>query len=220
MPRPKTKKQRSRNSKSTALALRTSPLPALLGREVPKYFTPDEVQRILAVVEPNGTQTPEKRRVAFRNRLILNLLWQTGLRVSELLALTPQHVDFYAQVLAAPTLKRRKQHTRFIPLKAGLLGDLARYVAEEKVPGEERLFPVNRFRIYQIVKEACQKAGIDDDRAHPHTFRHSFAVNCVRGGVPVLVLNEWLGHANVENTLVYTKVLAADSRQFYERVEF
>ncbi len=191
-----------------ALARRTQSLPALLGRELPKYFTAEEVHHILAATENE------------RDKLMLNLMWQTGLRVSELLALTPSHIDFRGYTLKVPTLKRKGTPLRVVPLQPSLLGELARYIATQKTDDKGRLFPLTRFRVFQIVKGACQKAGINDDRAHPHTFRHSFAVHCVLHGVPVLVLNEWLGHSNIENTLIYTKVLAADSRQFYDKLPF
>ncbi len=193
---------------STALARRTSSLPALLGRELPKYFTREEVHRILEATENE------------RDKLMLNLMWQTGLRVSELLSLKPSNIDFRGGVLKVPTLKRKGHPFRVIPLQPSLLGELARFIASNKIGDEERLFPLTRFRVFQIVKEACKRAGIEDERAHPHTFRHSFAVHCVLHGVPVLVLNEWLGHSNIENTLIYTKVLASDSRQFYDRLPF
>ncbi|HHT9118384.1 MAG TPA: tyrosine-type recombinase/integrase, partial [Candidatus Hypogeohydataceae bacterium YC38] len=68
--------------------------------------------------------------------------------------------------------------------------------------------------------EACSKAGIDRDRSHPHTFRHSFAVHCVLSGVPLPVLKKWLGHSSISRTMIYCQVLARDTREFYERVAF
>ncbi|MHA2203816.1 MAG: tyrosine-type recombinase/integrase, partial [Candidatus Hodarchaeales archaeon] len=61
---------------------------------------------------------------------------------------------------------------------------------------------------------------LDDERGHPHTLRHSFAVNCILHGVPITVLKEWLGHRDITKTLIYTQILAHDSRAFMEQVSF
>lgn len=187
---------------------RGASLQSVLTRELPKYLAAGEVRVVI-----DRARTP-------RDRLLMEVLWQTGVRVSELLALTPASVDFHASVLRAPTLKRRKAMTRIIPLKAGLLGELARHIAARKVGEGERIFAITRGRVFQIVRAACEAAGIERSRSHPHVLRHAFAVQCVLGGVPVPVLNQWLGHAGLEATLIYSKVLARDSRQFHDRLAF
>ena len=134
---------------------RGTALQALLAKDLPKYLTADEVHRVV-----EQAQGP-------RNRLMLEVMWQTGVRVSELLALVPTSIDFHASVLRAPTLKRRKPIVRMIPLKPGLLGELARYVASQKVGDGQRLFGVHRSRVFQIVQAACLAAGIERGRSHP-----------------------------------------------------
>ncbi len=187
---------------------RTQSLISLANRNLPKYWSKEEARLIM-----ESSDKP-------RDRLIMEMMYQTGARVSELLMLTPRDIDFHASVIRTPTLKRKKPYVRVIPVKAGLLGEVARHIAITKPADIDPLFNINRTRVFQIVRDCCKKAELFDNRSHPHTFRHFFAVQCVLSGVPTLVLNEWLGHANVENTLVYTKVLAADSRGFYEKVEF
>lgn len=187
---------------------RTQSLLSIVDRSLPKYWSKEEARMI---IESSKNQ---------RDRLIMDIMYQTGARVSELLMITSRDVDFHASVIRIPTLKRRKTHIRVIPVKAPLLGEIVKYIAVIKPSDAEPLFTINRTRIFQIVREACRKAGLNDKRSHPHSFRHSFAVLSVLSGVPPLVLNEWLGHSNVENTLVYSKVLAADSRGFYDKIEF
>ncbi|MFC1678810.1 tyrosine-type recombinase/integrase [Elusimicrobiota bacterium] len=187
---------------------RGTALQSVLTKELPKYLSAEEVHSVV-----------ERARSA-RDRLLLEVLWQTGVRVSELLALTPASIDFHASVLRAPTLKRRRPMTRIIPLKPGLLGELARHIAGNKVGERERIFGITRGRVFQIVRAACGAAGIEKSRSHPHVFRHAFAIHAVLGGVPVPVLNSWLGHAGLEATLLYSKVLAMDSRQFHDRLAF
>jgi integrase/recombinase XerD len=195
--------------RSRQLAVRrTQSLLSIVHRSLPKYWTKAESRKIIA-----STEKP-------RDRLIMEIMFQTGTRVSELLMITPNDIDFHASVIRIPTLKRRKPYIRVIPIKSGLLGEIAKHIAVIKQSDTEPLFTNNRTRIFQIVRETCRKASLYDKRSHPHSFRHSFAVLSVLSGVPPLVLNEWLGHANVENTLIYTKVLAADSKLFYERIDF
>lgn len=174
-------------------------------RDIPKYLTLEEIDRVLSQVGNN------------RDKLIISVLWQTGLRVGELLSLQREDVDFYSQTVRTIT-EKRKRHRRIIPISSALAGELAKWIADKKIADRDSLFKLTRFRVYQIVRGACLKADIDRKRSHPHTFRHSFAINCVKQGTPVLVLNEWLGHSNVDNTLIYTKILAQDSREFYNKI--
>lgn len=192
---------------SSALASPPRALSRLVDAKLPKYLTRDEVGRVLAACG------------SARDRLILRVMWETGARVSELLALSPASIDFAAEALQVATLKRRA-HVRAVPLRGALLGDLARHIAGGGLGDDERLFPITRQRVFQIVRAAAREAGLPLDRAHPHTLRHSFAIACVLARVPVLVLAEWLGHASLEATLVYTKILCADSRRYLGDVDF
>jgi len=183
-------------------------LQALLSKQLPKYLSSEEVRAVI-----DNARNP-------RDRLMVECLWQLGPRISELLSITPSHIDFLAGVIRLPTLKRRGRMVRVIPVKPNLLGELARHIASNKIQDNERLFQIKRVRAFQIIQKACQQAGIDQKRSHPHTIRHSFAIHCVLNHVPVPVLNEWLGHAGLESTIVYTKILAQDSRQFYQALKF
>ncbi len=93
-------------------------LVALADAELPAYFTRNEVDRILAQVEG-------------RDMLFLSLLWQTGVRVSEALALGVQDVDFYGKVLRVKSLKKHRPEVRTIPLNGHLIGQIGSYVAHE-----------------------------------------------------------------------------------------
>lgn len=192
---------------SSALALVPRSVGAIARRELPKYLTRDEVVRLI-----EAAQRP-------RDRLLLRVLWETGVRVSELISLTPQSIDFTGETLQVVTLKRRG-HVRAIPVRPGLLGELARQIAGAGIREGARLFPVTRQRVHQIVRRAALRAGTPTDRAHAHVLRHAFAIACVLARVPVLVLAEWLGHRSLESTLVYTKVLCADSRRYLGDVDF
>jgi integrase len=192
---------------SSALALVPRSVGAIARRDLPKYLTCGQVVELIEAADRP------------RDRLLLRVLWETGVRVSELTSLTPDSIDFTGEAVRVVTLKRRG-HVRAIPVRPALLGDLARHIAGTGIREGARLFPVTRQRVHQIVRRAAGRAGTPPDRAHAHVLRHAFAIACVLARVPVLVLAEWLGHRSLESTLVYTKVLCADSRRYLGDVDF
>lgn len=189
------------------VALRTSGTLAVLNRTLPKYFSVEEVH---GVIEQATNQ---------RDHLMLNCLWQTGARISELLQLKPADIDFTAGTIRLITLKRRARFERAVLVKAPLLGELARHIASKRIQDSQRIFPITRFRAHQIVRKACNAAGITDKRAHPHTFRHSLGVYLVQR-LPITAVREILGHANIESSLIYTRLVQQDLRRYYQDIEF
>jgi site-specific recombinase XerD len=178
-------------------------------RELPRYFHKHEVDAILKEVK----KYPKKH-------LLISLLWQTGARVSEILNIRVKDIDFYGKAIRITTLKQKKRPQRVIPVKGNLLGLLGTHIATNELKRDYRILNITRQRAFQIVKEAVLKADFDIERAHPHTFRHSFAVYAVLSGVPILVVKNWLGHSNIQNTLIYMQVLGNDTKQFIENMDF
>lgn len=188
------------------------PLALATARELPLYFLRDEVRTILDNLAGAGREM---------DYLVVSFLWQTGVRVSECISVRVEDIDFRLRQVRIRTLKKKRGLIhRVIPLKPDFLGELAVWINRNGLRPPDRLFPVSRVRVFQIVRNAVLQAGFDRRRAHPHVFRHSFAVHCILSGVPVLVVKEWLGHSNITTTLVYLKVLARDTRQFHDMLEF
>ncbi len=179
-------------------------------REIPKYFTSDEIHRILS------DELKEKHYTAW---FLCEFLWNTGTRISEAVSVKSGDIDMRARVVRVRTLKRAN-HTRMIPLKPEFVGEVAVWLNENVISREDRLFQFNRKTAHYHVRKACEMAGINDNRAHPHTFRHSFAINCLIQGTPITVLKEWLGHRDIGSTLVYTQILGQDTRAFMDGVRF
>lgn len=180
-----------------------------LSRELPRYFNKPEIDRILESTRDNQ-----------KKHLLINMLWQTGARISELLKTKVKDIDFYAKSIKITTLKRRKKMQRVIPLQDGLIGEIGVYTALNQLQGEDRLFTFSRHRAYHIIRTTVLKAGLDPERAHPHTFRHSFGVHAVLNGVPIIIIKNWMGHSNINSTLIYMQVLGSDTRQFYDNLKF
>ena len=185
-------------------------LAVTFSKDVPKYLTADEVQRVLEGVRKHP-----------RDHLLINMLWQTGARISELLQARVRDIDFYTRTIRLVTLKRHAVGTRrTLPIQDSLKGDIGAYIAMKGLKKNDILFPFTRQTAYLIVRDAVTAIGIETSRAHPHVFRHSFAVHCILSGVPVVVLQQWLGHANIQNTLIYLQVLGRDTRHFFDGVRF
>jgi site-specific recombinase XerD len=180
------------------------------GKPLPKYFSQDEVQQLLC---------EELRRADYTAWFMCLFLWNTGMRVSEALSVRVADIDLRARALKVKTLKRR-DHTRVIPLQNSFVGEVSIWINEKALKRKGKLFSFNRVTAFNKTKKACEFARLNDERGHPHTFRHSFAVNCIMHGVPITVLREWLGHRDITKTLIYTQILAQDSREFMENVRF
>ena len=190
----------------------------LRGRALPKYFLPDEIHAILGAVKGINVR---------RDHLIINMLWQTGARISELLSIRPMDVDLYAKGIKIITLKQskgKKFYERVIPAAPNednrypLLEEIERYVEDHHTPPSDVLFKLTRQRVSDIIVRTCRRAGIERQRAHPHTFRHSFAINLVRNRVPAYTIQQLMGHADPASTYIYAQVLASDARPFLEGI--
>ena len=206
-------------SEITALAVRgiRESIVRVERRALPKYLPPEQVRRLIASARNE------------RDRLLLEVLWQTGGRISEVLPLTPEDIDLTSRQVRLLTLKqpqdrRRRpiEHRRWIPIRDQLATDLASYLLKRGTK-EARLFPISRVRAFEIVRDAARAAELTDDHGRgigPHTMRHSFAVNCLNQGVPINVLKDLLGHSSILTTMIYLRIVPADFRAFLARVEF
>jgi len=178
--------------------------------DLPSYLTPVEIQAMLE------TCIKDKR-----NHLLINLLWQTGCRITEALKVTRNDIDTYNLTIKILTEKQRNKRNkpiyRIVPISTVLSNEIASYVLNQNIT--DKLFNITRQRAFQIIKKTAIKAGITKP-VHPHTLRHSFAVNCISQGVPLPVVKDLLGHSSVLTTMVYLKIVQQDARQFLQQVKF
>lgn len=129
-------------------------------------------------------------------------------------------IEPWAGVLHIQTVKR-KGHIRTIPKDPVFFREVWAYLQANDIGNRNApLFKVGVRQARRWVTDCCHRGGVTDKRAHPHTFRHSFAINCLLNGVPVTVIKDWLGHADITKTLIYTKVLARDTKGQMAGVKF
>ncbi len=186
--------------------------------KAPKYLRPDEIKAILTF-EYNKRRKDEKlSRNLNKYYVLFSLLWNTGARISEALSLIADDVKPDHQVYFR-TLKRRMDASRYIPISDSMYSDLTRYMNESAMKGSDRLFDLSKVAVHKELKNVCRQVGLPS-WIHVHTFRHSFAVNCLSNNVHINTLKEILGHGSVENTMIYLKVFQPEIRDQLSKVPF
>ncbi|WP_022728746.1 site-specific tyrosine recombinase XerD [Fodinicurvata sediminis] len=180
------------------------------GRVLPKVLEEAEVDRLMTAAQQGNR--PEDLRL----NLVLELLYATGMRISELISLPYAAVARDPQVLIVHGKGGRE---RMVPLNesaADALGDYKDVRAHFlRRPGQERwLFPsrsasghLTRHRVGQMLKELAVAAGISPARVSPHVLRHAFASHLLAHGADLRSVQQMLGHADISTTQIYTHVL-------------
>jgi integrase len=174
-----------------------------------KYLNQSERQRVLATT---GSLEPDEALFA------LTLAW-TGARVSEVLALTASSFQVESGTVAIPTLKRRKHHVREVPLPPELMAALDRHFGlsnKRRDPrgADHRLWPWHRTTAWRLVKRVMRHSGVAGRQACPRGLRHAFGVGSLQAGVPLNLVQRWLGHARISTTAIYADVVGPEELLF------
>jgi integrase/recombinase XerD len=189
-------------------------------RALPKVLSIGEVERLLvtAEAEANAEATPEKQAGALRLYVLLELLYATGLRVSELVSLRRSAVMRDTSYL---TVRGKGNKERVVPLNDRARDAIKTYVATME-PGPF-LFPASGAEGYlsrqvfgRDLKLLAGRAGISSARVAPHVLRHAFASHLLAGGADLRVVQMLLGHADISTTQIYTHVLDEKLRTLVE----
>jgi len=192
-------------------------------RYLPETLSEPEIVKLLGAA---GGKTP----LEIRDRAIVELLYASGLRVSELCGARLENLDLEKGFIRVVG-KGNKQ--RLVPVGAGARKAIGRYLEAgrpelvgKKTGGEIFLSVRGRKltnqRIWQLLGELGRRAGLKKD-VHPHMLRHSFATHLLQGGADLRIIQEMLGHADISTTQVYTHVdtrgLQKAHRQFHPRAK-
>jgi integrase/recombinase XerD len=199
---------------ATAVDLLGSPK---LWQRIPQVLSPEAVDELLKAPQPGD-------RFFLRDRAMLETLYATGCRASEVVGL--KAADLYLDAGFCKCLgKGNKQ--RVVPLGRPAIAALREYLAESKSEGERvNVFlsksgrPLTRIHLWALVKKYCRRAGLPSTTS-PHTLRHSFATHVLAGGADLRTVQELLGHASITTTQHYTHVdrdrLKAMHKRFHPR---
>lgn len=172
-----------------------------------KYLNADERTRFIAQAQQC---VPEVATFCL-------ILAYTGCRISEALNLTSAAVQHEVQVVSFMTLKRRGLlHVREVPVPEEFLLLLADTFSHLK--SSSLLWPWGRTFAWEQVKRIMQEADIAGLHASPKGLRHGFGVHAVQSGVPINMVQKWLGHAQISTTAIYTDAMGPEERSIAGRM--
>jgi len=178
-----------------------------LQRPLPKVLSEADVERMF---EAAGDKASSGEPLALRNMALLELLYGSGLRASEVISLPRAAVRPGQPFLI---LRGKGSKERLVPISSRAEAAVKAWL--ENVPATSAwLFPsgkkhITRVRLFQLVREMAADAGIPPERISPHVLRHAFATHLLSGGADLRVLQALLGHADIATTQIYTHVDAA-----------
>ena len=185
-------------------------------RPLPRVLGHDQIAALFARAELEAASDEPR---AVRSLALLELLYGSGLRASELVMLPLVAVPRDAPFL---TVTGKGGTTRLVPVGGRALEALARWIAlRPGLPASRYLFPskdgkpLTRVRLFQLLKALAARAGLDPAGISPHVLRHAFATHLLEGGADLRVLQTLLGHADIATTQIYTHV---DSARLVELV--
>ncbi|WP_299131156.1 site-specific tyrosine recombinase XerD [uncultured Amaricoccus sp.] len=192
-------------------------------RALPGTLTEEEVDRLLGAAESFAANEAERRR----DSCLLQLLYATGLRVSELVSLPAAAVRGDPRMIL---VRGKGGRERMVPLSAPARDALVLWLAARDAaeaaaaragkPRSTFLFPargrrghMTRERFFLLIKDLARGAGLDAAKVSPHTLRHAFATHLLAHGADLRVIQTLLGHASIATTEIYTHVLDARLRE-------
>lgn len=189
-------------------------------QRLPKVLSVEEVEALLDAARDQGRSIPEQSR----NRCLMELLYATGMRVSELVGLPVAAARGNPAMLL---IRGKGDKERMVPLSPPAREALADWLAtrdsaeerariERRAPPSRYLFPssgkeghLTRQGFHALLKEIAVAAGISPARVTPHVLRHAFATHLLQGGADLRAIQTLLGHADLSTTEIYTHVLDA-----------
>ena len=178
-------------------------------RPLPRILSHDQVEALMQQAEE---EAESDRPAAVRMLALLEMLYGSGLRATELVSLPLNAVPRDAPFV---TVTGKGGQQRMVPVSSRAKEALGRWVAL-RASGSRFLFPsrgkdghLTRVRLYQLLRDLAGRAGVPPTQVSPHVLRHAFATHLLEGGADLRVLQTLLGHADIATTQIYTHVDAA-----------
>jgi site-specific recombinase XerD len=185
-----------------------------LDKHLPSFMTEEEVARLIESALPKDNRD----ELGLRNRAILETFYSSGLRISELVALSLDDIDFISGIIKA---KGKGKKERVVPVGDIALTAIRKYLDQRKKQSNAVFLNKNGKRIStrgvrDVVEKYLKSAGIQRG-VSPHTFRHSFATHLLDRGADLRTVQELLGHANLSTTQIYTHLTTEKLKNVYDK---
>jgi len=198
--------------------LKTNPILMLsspkLDKHLPSFMTEEEVAKLIESALPKDNHD----ELGLRNRAILETFYSSGLRISELVGLSLDDLDFISGIVKA---KGKGKKERVVPIGDVALTAIRKYLDQRKKQSNAVFLNKNGKRIStrgvrDVVEKYLKSAGIQRG-VSPHTFRHSFATHLLDRGADLRTVQELLGHANLSTTQIYTHLTTEKLKNVYNK---
>ena len=165
-------------------------------KTLPKYISKEEISSIL----------DKAKKDRYRNYILLLTLWRTGMRVSEIVKFRKKQIQDNSIIV-----RGSKSGDRVIPLESELGNLLGLFT--DRMNSRDKVFPLSERQVRNIVYKYSENGTV-----HPHTFRHSFAVYCLKNGMNLRTLQKILGHTSLTTTQIYLDIVGKDVKDDFEKV--
>lgn len=189
-------------------------------KSLPKHLNEKEVENLINAFDNQNCKTKRAEAINLRNKVILALLYSSGLRVSELVYLYIDNVDLHERTIRIRGKGEKDRIVLFDEQTKVLIEDYLK----KKNDGSEYLF-VNRSEnhltpryIQMMIKDHAKAAGIKK-KVTPHILRHSFATHLLKNGVDIRAIQQLLGHSNLSTTQIYTSVDMQTLKNVYDKAK-
>ncbi len=202
------KKRRGNGTAVSHVTLAKAHVSHRLSRRLPYYLTPEEVHCLIDAADNE------------RDRLLLRLLWETGVRISEAIALRLGDIGRDGiRVLGKGNVER------VVFIQNGLVTAILFHAQERALERNDYLFPsrrggcITKQRADQIIKTAAKRANLQRN-VHAHLFRHGYAINFLNCGGRLDALQEQLGHRDINTTRIYLRLSDEDVKREVGKIQF
>ncbi len=189
-------------------------------KSLPKSLSEEDVRKLIDAVEVSDDGSGLQVFIRTRDRLILSLLYSSGLRVSELVSLRINDIDLQERTIR---IRGKGDKDRIVLFDENTRNLLEDYL-QKRVHESDYLF-LNRFGdpltpryVQMMIKNYARKAGINK-KVTPHILRHSFATHLLKNGVDIRAIQQLLGHSNLSTTQIYTSVDMQTLKNVYDRAK-
>ena len=149
----------------------------------------------------------------YRDKLIVKLLYSTGMRVGELTKLKVEHIDFRERFIHIPAENTKTNTARTVIVAKDVLSDVSAYLKIAKIK-RGKLFSLTVRRLQQLIKKYAQRANLE---ASPHTLRHTHIVHALLDRIPITAVQKQVGHKKLTTTQIYSNLAPEQVREAYEK---